>query len=96
METPEKIQGFAFGIVEPPGDCNWWKCWALPYSKDNHPFLIQLPDESLWLVPHEQPPGTWGSVAPNQPKPRPDTTGWLGPFDTFEEGWVTFLLSIKE
>ena len=102
--TPGKIPGYSYNDAGLKGECNWRKCWALYNSTHTDPFVIQLLDGTLWIVPHEQPEGTWGSLEgpscpkPNVviPRPRPNTSTFIGPFASFAEAWATFILMVTE
>lgn len=101
MKTPGKLPGYAFNEIV---GCNWRKCWALNHPTDTDPFIIQLLDGTLWVVPCHQPDGTWGSTDdPSSeragcyiPKPRPDTSTFVGPFESFELAFATFTLMVTE
>ena len=90
--TPGKIPGYAYSEIT---DCNWRKCWALFDMTDTDPFVIQLADFSLWIVPHHQPESTWGDLG-DCPPVNPRARGFIGPFDSFDVAWATFQLMVTE
>ena len=90
--TPGKLPGYAYNEV---ANCNWRKCWALFDMADTDPFIIQLADFSLWIVPHQQPASTWGDLEYASPV-NPRALGFIGPFDSFDVAWATFQLMVTE
>lgn len=103
METPGKIPGYAYNEMG-KGECNWRKAWALVDAQDTDPFIILLANGTLWVVPHHMPEGTWGSIDdPSSyrtgvliPKPIPDTSKFIGPFESFDLAFATFTLMVTE
>lgn len=90
--TPGKLPGYAYNQAT---NCNWRKCWALFDMANMDPFVIQLADFSLWIVPHHQPTGTWGDLGDCLPV-NPRARGFIGPFDSFDVAWATFQLMVTE
>lgn len=67
----------------------WWKrCWYLP-TPDGSPYIVQLADDTLWVVPTGEYVN-WGAA------PRPDTSTFAGPFESFDEALATFTLTVTE
>lgn len=94
MNTPNEVEGYAFNSAS---GCNWRKCWALITPTDNDPFIILLDDDTLWIAPHAQPEGTWGSHWETRTAmPRPDTSTFIGPFESFDLAFATFNLMVTE
>lgn len=89
FNTPGKVEGWSFNEVT---GCNWIKAWAEKHPTEASPFLILLLDGFLWVVPESQPEGTWGSYDSDTPKPPPDTSTFIGPFDDFDVAFATFQL----
>lgn len=94
MDTPGPMPGYDYSDMDPLR-ANWKKCWSMPSPKDRgDPYLILASDDKLWLVPDwASGRNIWGGDGRPAPTGGP---GWLGPFETFEEGWATFILMLKE
>lgn len=90
--TPGKLPGYTYNQVT---GCNWRKFWAQYDQADTDPYIVQLADFSLWIVPHRQPAGTWGDLE-NCPPVNPRARGFIGPFDSFDVAWATFQLMVTE
>lgn len=87
--TPGRIEGHAYSEVF---DCNWVKCWAVEDYTEGAPYLVLLPNGELWVVPGGQPLNMWGSVTGPEPKAKPNTSTFTGPFDDFDVAFATFQL----
>lgn len=93
IHTPGRIKGYGYSAVR---GCNWRKAWSKEAGTDKDPYLIQLLDYSLWIVPCHQPENTWGSAGNGVPRPPPDTSTFTGPFDNFDEAFATFVLMVTK